>query len=407
MAAAPALAHLLALLLALRRSPRTPGRRSASPSTPTARSPSAPRSRSRRPSSCRPACPSRRSGPTSRSPTPSPACPSAPPTRSPGASARRAGPASPAPGRSSRSVRPTSTSAPPPVAVTYADPATNAPVEASVAVPAIAFSATVPRRRGRAWTPSSPPPASPSPPRSTACREAAKPGDAFTLTLTTRAAGPPALLLPPLAGRLPTPAGLRAYPRQPVLTDDPPAATRTEAVAYVIERPGRYELPAVTLDWWNTAASARETAATAPVTIDVPPPAGWRDPDAPGGGARRLPAIAAAILATALLAWLALRRRGPRPPSERRLYRALRRAIRSGPDADIRPRLADWRAALPAPAPTAAVEDALRALDRLRYGPQPSAASDAEARGALLAAVARMRAAAAAPAAAPLLPLNP
>ena len=67
--------------------------------------------------------------------------------------------------------------------------------------------------------------------------------------------------------------------------------------------------------------------------------------------------------------------------------------------------LADgWRAAVPVPAPTAAVEDALRALDRLRYGPQPSATSDAEARGALLAVVAGMRAAAAAPAAPSLLP---
>ena len=179
-------------------------------------------------------------------------------------------------------------------------------------------------------------------------------------------------------------------------------------MAYVIERPGAYRLPAVTLDWWNTATSSRETAATAPISIDVPPPPGWRDPDAP---ARRSPPRPGHRRGRPRRSPPRLDRapspRAPRPPSERSLYRALRRAIRSGPYAGIRPRFSAWRASLPAPAATAAVEDAFRALDRLRYGPQPSAASDAAARRRLLAAVAAMRASAAAPAATPLLPLNP
>ena len=48
------------------------------------------------------------------------------------------------------------------------------------------------------------------------------------------------MLLPELAKRIPTPVGLRAYPREPVLADAPPTATRTEAVAYVIEASGNY-----------------------------------------------------------------------------------------------------------------------------------------------------------------------
>jgi hypothetical protein len=294
------------------------------------------------------------------------------------------------------------------VTVTYADPATNAPVEASVALPAIAFSAVLP-----AGAEGMDPFIAAAELTLTAAVDglpaAPKPGDAFTLTLTASASGPAAILLPPLAAGLPAPAGLRAYPREPVLTDGPPAASRTETVAYVIERPGSYRLPAVSLDWWNTAASGRETAATAPIRIDVPAPPGWREPGAPGARAYRLSAIAAGVLAVLLLAWLALRRRrASRPPSERRLYRDLRRAIRSGPAADIRPRFAVWRAALPAGAEDAAAEDAFRALDRLRYGPRPSGESDAAARRGLLAAVAGMRASAAArrrPA--PLAPLNP
>ena len=86
------------------------------------------------------------------------------------------------------------------------------------------------------------------------------------------------MLLPPLADRIPGPPGLRAYPRQPTLAEPrrSPTATRTEAIAYVIEAPGAYTLSGPSLDWWNTATENRETAATNPVSFTVPAPAGWQ-----------------------------------------------------------------------------------------------------------------------------------
>ena len=122
--------------------------------------------------------------------------------------------------------------------VTYADPDTNAPQEATLPVPDIALTATVPPGAegldtflaAQSLTLTASIDGLPGAP---------KPGDAFTLTLTltTTATGTPAMLLPPLLDRLPTPQGLRAYPREPQLTDTPgergapPSATRTEQTA--------------------------------------------------------------------------------------------------------------------------------------------------------------------------------
>ena len=154
------------------------------------------------------------------------------------------------------------------VTVTWADPESNAPVETTVELPGIVITATVPAgaegidpflaatRLGVTATVDGLP-------------EAPKPGDAFTLTLVTSAEGPPAMLLPELAKRIPTPVGLRAYPREPVLADAPPTATRTETVAYVIEASGNYVFPGVSVGWWNTASESRATATTDPISFAV------------------------------------------------------------------------------------------------------------------------------------------
>ena len=174
-----------------------------------------------------------------------------------------AGPASPAPGRSSRSAPPTTTSAPPPSPSPTPTPTTNAPVDGHARLPDIAFSATVPAG-AEGIDPFLAATSLPSPPPLDGLPDAPKPGDAFTLTLTTTAAGPPAMLLPPLADRLadagrpprlPAPAGPRRRARRP-----PPAPRRSPTSS----RPGhlRASRPS-TLDWWNTATATRETAATA------------------------------------------------------------------------------------------------------------------------------------------------
>ena len=235
-----------------------------------------------------------------------------------------------------------------PIAITYADPDTSQPTEATLDLPDIAFSATLPPGAEDIEPLSCRHAASPWPPSSTASPTTPRPGDSFTITLTTTAAGPPAMLLPPLADRLPTPSGLRAYPRQPAVVDtpgDPPTGTRTEAVTYVIEQPGAYAFPALSLAWWNTASQRHETATTDPIAFEVPTPPGW-SPDA-DGAARRLPrllwVVVPAIAAALLASFLALRhRRPPHPPSVRSLYRTLQQAARSGSPGAIRVRLTAW-----------------------------------------------------------------
>lgn len=279
----------------------------------------------------------------------------------------------------------------PEVAITYADPGDSHPVTATLALPDIAFSASVPPG-AEGIDPFLAATSLELTARLDGLPEAPKPGDAVTLTLTAAAAGPPAILIPPLAARLVTPAGLRAYPREPVLADGP-TATRTEAVTYVIEAPGTYAFPALALDWWNTTGGRRETATTDPLQVIVPAPPGW-GAAGPRGHARALALSAAALgaLAAAVAAVLVgLRRRRARPPSEASLYRALRRAIRRAPPSEIRRRLARWQAALPDRPTPPALGAALRALERPAYGPA-SGAVKGDPRRDLLAVVETMRA---------------
>lgn len=293
----------------------------------------------------------------------------------------------------------------PQVTVTWADPATSRPTTATLDLPPLAFSATLPAG-AEGMDPFLPATAATLTATLDGLPPAPKPGDAFTLTLTTAAAGPPVILLPPLAGRIATPPGLRAYPRAPVLADGA-TATRTEAITYVIEAPGTYALPALTLDWWNTATGTRETATTDPVRLTVPAPPGWRA----AGGHRRLPrALAAALLlaAVATAAALVLHRRPHRPPTEPALYRALRRTVRRGAPADIRRAFLRWQAALPgAPATPPAVDAALRALARRTYGPPGVPVPAGDPRRDLLAALTAMRAARPRARGTPLPALNP
>lgn len=294
----------------------------------------------------------------------------------------------------------------PQVAITYADPATSQPVAATLDLPAIAFPATIPAG-AEGLDPFIPATGLTVTATVDGLPETPKPGDSFTLTVTTEAAGPPAILLPPLAGRIATPDGLRAYPREPALADGA-TATRTEATTYVVERPGTYALPAISLDWWNLGSATRETAATDPIALTVPAPPGWRDPAA--AQARRLPlalgAAAVAAIALALGARL-LRHRRARPPSETELYRALRRAIRSEPVPVIRNRLATWQAALPHGTASPEATAALHALERRAYGPPGESPATGDPRRDLLGAVERMRPARPRRHAAPLPALNP
>ncbi|HMR54714.1 MAG TPA: hypothetical protein PKA33_20585 [Amaricoccus sp.] len=259
--------------------------------------------------------------------------------------------------------------------------ADNSPQSATLPVPDIAFAATIP-----AGARNLDPFVAASTLTVTAKVEGLlatlKPGDALTLTLTTTASGPPAMLLPPLAERIETPAGLRAYPKQPTLTDTPgerggpPSATRVETITYVIEAPGNYVLPAISLDWWNTGSRSVASATTEAVTFEVAVPPGWQAAASGDRHRHRTLWIAASLAVLTIIAgglilwrrWKAKQHEGP--PTERRVYRDLRRAVREKPPGTLRTKVLDWmRCASPTAAElTPDIETLLLALERSAYG---------------------------------------
>jgi hypothetical protein len=85
-----------------------------------------------------------------------------------------------------------------------------------------------------------------------------KAGDAVTRTITIKAQGTPAMLLPPQ--RFPSIAGLRLYPAEPKLEDkidartDVVTSTRVDSATYMVEQGGDYSLPAVDIGWWDVGS---------------------------------------------------------------------------------------------------------------------------------------------------------
>ena len=286
------------------------------------------------------------------------------------------------------------------IPLTYADPETNQPVPAEATTPAITFSGTVPKGAeglkpfvaAEALTISDAVEGPGDDPR---------PGSAVTRTVTIAAQGTQAMLLPPILGD-DVPAGLRAYPREPELSDQPgergaaPKARRVESVTYVAELPGDYTLPPLRLDWWNSKAGKIESAESQGASFSIPAPPGWHPPGTPDP--RRVlllwvGGITLAILAALWLGrhrlrsgWAHLRR------SEPVVFRRMLGQARHGHTGEVRRMLGEWRPLLGAGNPPASVETALRRAERELWGPgerlpSPSSAS----RKALVAALREAR----------------
>jgi hypothetical protein len=154
---------------------------------------------------------------------------------------------------------------------------------------------------------------------------AAKVGAAFTRTITVEARDVPGMVLPSFA--FAPPDGLRAYPKPPEVSDSVNrgelTGRRVETVTYVCEEPGRYELPALVLAWWNPEAQklSREKlpARTFDVTAPPTPPAAVPVTPAPEPRSRWwLVAIGAGVVALGLLGW----RFAPALASSWKRYRA-------------------------------------------------------------------------------------
>lgn len=104
-----------------------------------------------------------------------------------------------------------------------------------------------------------------------------KTGDAVTRTVTIRAEGTLAMLLPPQTFAVVE--GLRLYPAQPALEDKEDrrssavTSTRVDAATYMLQRPGDYSLPAIDIGWWNVGAGRVEQIhlAAVPLTVTADP----------------------------------------------------------------------------------------------------------------------------------------
>ena len=96
-------------------------------------------------------------------------------------------------------------------------------------------------------------------------------GEPITRTITLTAAAVSAEQLPEL--ELVLPNGLKVYPDQP----EPHSGTNSGRLisqvkrnfAIVATKPGTYQIPALSIPWWNTVTNRLETAKIEPITIKV------------------------------------------------------------------------------------------------------------------------------------------
>jgi hypothetical protein len=148
-----------------------------------------------------------------------------------------------------------------------------------------------------------------------------KPGDAVQRQVTFVAEDIAAMMLPELT--VPEQDGLGVYQKPPQIKDDNNRgvyrARRTEAITYVIERPGSYRLPEQVFYWWDLDSQSLQQVtlpeqvldATGGVAID-PGEAVAAPDEAPKQRIRMaLAAVVGLLLLAALIGYLWQRRRRP------------------------------------------------------------------------------------------------
>lgn len=157
------------------------------------------------------------------------------------------------------------------VIVTYADPDTREPIRLELATDEIVFSGVVP------------PEADGLDPFIAATSltlehsveggaESLEPGQAVTRTIRARIAGTSPIflpdLIPPLEGE-----GLAAYPDEPVLTESENRGVlqgeRAERVTYLAQSGGRFDLPAISVRWYDLENDRIQTAEVPGLPISV------------------------------------------------------------------------------------------------------------------------------------------
>ncbi|WP_291993063.1 BatD family protein [Candidatus Accumulibacter sp. ACC003] len=100
-------------------------------------------------------------------------------------------------------------------------------------------------------------------------------GEPLTRHLHLAASGLTAAQLPDLAAIMPVVDGIRAYPDQGTLDDQPQGnsvlGSRDQDIALIASRPGRYTLPALRLAWWDTEHGTQREVALPERTLEVLP----------------------------------------------------------------------------------------------------------------------------------------
>ena len=211
-------------------------------------------------------------------------------------------------------------------------------------------------------------------------------GDSLTREIRLLASGLNSSLLPDIAH--PTVDGVRFYPDQPKREDSADTrgviSSRTESVAIVPARAGTFELPEISITWWNTEEDREEVTRVASRRITVEDPAIAADmsadilpiadftPDT-GTGSQQTPTVVVAnnstpwIVATALLAlalilslflWLRARSTqmvlapvvavtgsdvmNPRPPNLDKAFKHVVKSCQQDSPEDIRHAVIQW-----------------------------------------------------------------
>lgn len=71
------------------------------------------------------------------------------------------------------------------------------------------------------------------------------------------------------------PPGIKRYEERPQLTETPTrtgiSSSRQAGITLIATEPGRYELPAIEIPWWNTETDRQEVARLAPVSVEIMP----------------------------------------------------------------------------------------------------------------------------------------
>jgi hypothetical protein len=100
---------------------------------------------------------------------------------------------------------------------------------------------------------------------------AANTGDAVTLSVMRKAGGISAMLLPPLpVFRV---DGLAAYPQTPGVKDRTNrgdlTGERSDAITWVVEKPGIYEIPGIRFQWWDPASRELKQQVVPGLSLDI------------------------------------------------------------------------------------------------------------------------------------------